>query len=88
VDQCPGREAEGPLADQPHLVDPLGRAEGEELEAQVLGRAQQRLVELVRARQILGHAVVNEHGEAIGRVQDIIVSPDGSVSHAIIVAAA
>ena len=38
------------------------------------------------ARQILGHAVVNEHGEAIGRVQDIIVAPDGSVSHAIIVA--
>ena len=36
------------------------------------------------ARQILGHAVVNEHGEPIGRVQDIIVAPDGSVSHAII----
>jgi len=36
------------------------------------------------ARQILGHVVVNEHGEPIGRVQDIIVAPDGSVSHAII----
>ena len=36
------------------------------------------------ARRILGHAVVNEHGEPIGRVQDIIVAPDGSVSHAII----
>ena len=38
------------------------------------------------ARQILGHDVVNEAGEPIGRVQDIIVAPDGSVSHAIIVA--
>jgi sporulation protein YlmC with PRC-barrel domain len=36
------------------------------------------------ARQILGHAVVNEEGEPIGRVQDIIVAPDGSVSHLIV----
>lgn len=36
------------------------------------------------ARQILGHAVVNEQGEPIGRVEDIIVAPDGSVSHVIV----
>ena len=35
-------------------------------------------------RQILGRAVVNEHGESIGRVQDIIVAPDASVSHVIV----
>jgi len=36
------------------------------------------------ARYFFGHAVVNEHGEPIGRVQDVIVAPDGSVSHIIV----
>src|SRR5512132_2636694 len=36
------------------------------------------------ARHILGRAVVNEHGEPIGRLRDIIVTPDGSVSHVIV----
>ena len=35
-------------------------------------------------RQILGRAVVNEHNQSIGRVQDIIVAPDASVSHVIV----
>ena len=36
------------------------------------------------ARQILGRPVVNEHNQPIGRVQDIIVAPDASVSHIIV----
>jgi sporulation protein YlmC with PRC-barrel domain len=35
-------------------------------------------------RQVLGREVVNEHGQHVGRVDDIIVAPDTSVSHAII----
>lgn len=36
------------------------------------------------SREVLGRAVVNEHGQAIGRVDDIIVAPDASVSHVIV----
>lgn len=36
------------------------------------------------SRQILGRSVVNENDEPIGRVQDIIVTPDASVSHVIV----
>jgi sporulation protein YlmC with PRC-barrel domain len=35
-------------------------------------------------KQILDHAVVNENGEVVGRIKDLIVAPDGSVSHAIV----
>lgn len=35
-------------------------------------------------KQILGHAVFNENGEKVGRVDDIIIAPDASVSLAII----
>jgi sporulation protein YlmC with PRC-barrel domain len=35
-------------------------------------------------KQILDHAVVNEQGETVGRIQDLIVAPDGTVSHAIV----
>lgn len=36
------------------------------------------------SRQLLGRAVLNEHGQPIGRVDDIIVAPDASVSHVIV----
>ena len=35
-------------------------------------------------RQILGHAVFNDSNEKIGAVDDIIISPDKSVTYAII----
>jgi sporulation protein YlmC with PRC-barrel domain len=35
-------------------------------------------------KQALGHAVVNESGEQVGKITDIIVAPDTSVSYAII----
>jgi len=35
-------------------------------------------------RQILGHAVFNDQSEKIGAVDDIIISPDKSVTYAII----
>ena len=35
-------------------------------------------------KQILGHSVVNENGEAIGKIDDVIVAPDASVSYAIL----
>lgn len=35
-------------------------------------------------RQILGHAVLNDQNEKIGAVDDIIISPDKSVTYAII----
>ena len=35
-------------------------------------------------KQILGRAVYNENGERIGRVDDLIVAPDKSVSFAIV----
>lgn len=36
------------------------------------------------SRQVLGRDVVNEYGEAVGRVDDIILAPDASVSHLIV----
>jgi sporulation protein YlmC with PRC-barrel domain len=36
------------------------------------------------SRQVLGRDVVNEYGDAVGRVDDIILSPDASVSHLVI----
>lgn len=36
------------------------------------------------ARSMLGQRVVNEHGEMLGRVEDIIVAPDASVSYLIV----
>ena len=35
-------------------------------------------------RQVLGKTVYNDNGEAIGKVDDIIVAPDKAVSYAII----
>jgi sporulation protein YlmC with PRC-barrel domain len=35
-------------------------------------------------KQALGHAVVNETGEQVGKITDIIVAPDTSVSYAIV----
>src|ERR1700730_12927035 len=35
-------------------------------------------------KQILGHSVYNESGEKIGRVDDLIIAPDKSLSFAII----
>ena len=35
-------------------------------------------------KQILGHAVVNENGEAVGEIDDVIVAPDGALSFAIL----
>jgi len=35
-------------------------------------------------KQILGHSVVNENGETIGKIDDVIVAPDASVSYAIL----
>ena len=35
-------------------------------------------------KQILGHAVVNENGETVAKIDDVIVAPDGSVSFAIL----
>jgi sporulation protein YlmC with PRC-barrel domain len=35
-------------------------------------------------RQIIGRTVVNEDGATIGRVEDIIVTPEASVSHLIV----
>jgi sporulation protein YlmC with PRC-barrel domain len=35
-------------------------------------------------RQIIGKRVRNEEGEEVGRIDDLIVSPDGGVSYAVI----
>jgi sporulation protein YlmC with PRC-barrel domain len=35
-------------------------------------------------KQILGHVVFNEQGETVGKVDDLIVAPDTSVSFAIV----
>lgn len=35
-------------------------------------------------RQVLGHPVFNENGEKVGRVEDLIIAPDGTISFAII----
>ena len=35
-------------------------------------------------RQIIGHTVYNDKGEAIGKVDDLIVAPDKSLSYAIV----
>ena len=35
-------------------------------------------------KQILGHAVVNENGETVGKIDDVIVAPDGALSFAIL----
>jgi hypothetical protein len=34
-------------------------------------------------KQILGHPVVNENGETVGKIDDVIVAPDGARSFAI-----
>jgi sporulation protein YlmC with PRC-barrel domain len=35
-------------------------------------------------KQILGAQVLNEHGETVGRITDVIVAPNASVSYAIV----
>lgn len=35
-------------------------------------------------KQILGRQVFNENGEAVGRIDDVIVTPDASISYAIL----
>jgi hypothetical protein len=35
-------------------------------------------------RQIIGHTVYNDKGEAIGKVDDLIIAPDKSLSYAIV----
>ena len=35
-------------------------------------------------KQILNQKVVNENGEAVGRITDVIITPDASVSYAIV----
>lgn len=35
-------------------------------------------------KQILGREVVNENGETVGRITDVIVAPNASVSYAIV----
>ena len=35
-------------------------------------------------KQILGQEVVNENGETVGRITDVIVAPNASVSYAIV----
>lgn len=35
-------------------------------------------------KQILGREVLNEHGETVGRITDVIVAPNASVSYAIV----
>ena len=35
-------------------------------------------------RQVIGRSVVNEHGDVLGTVDDLVVAPDASVSHVIV----
>ncbi|HEY9066508.1 MAG TPA: PRC-barrel domain-containing protein [Burkholderiaceae bacterium] len=35
-------------------------------------------------KQIIGHAVYNDAGDKVGRIDDLIVTPDSSVSYAIV----
>ena len=38
----------------------------------------------VSIRQILGEEVLNENGETVGRISDVIVAPNASISYAIV----
>jgi len=41
-------------------------------------------VGLSARKQILGHLVVNEQGDTVGKVDDLVVAPDMSVTYAIV----
>src|SRR6202166_1950792 len=71
------------------LSGAIGASQGQ----QVVGSTQLRLdvaelrdvtVGWSAKRQILGHPIYNDQGEAIGKADDIIIAPDKAVSYAII----
>jgi sporulation protein YlmC with PRC-barrel domain len=70
------------------VLAPLPRAEAQVAGAATVGVTVEEMKLVVLGwsakRKLLGHDVYNERNEKIGKIDDIIVSPKRTVSHAII----